>query len=233
MTEARITLLRRLAAELIGSLYLVATIIGSGIAAEALSGGNVAVALLGNTLAIAATLYVLIVVLQPVSGAHFNPAVSLIFALRGELPWREAGLFVLVQVAGGLAGVIVAHLMFDQAAIQLSQKVRWGDAQWFSEFVATFGLISTIFYTARARPEAMPSTVALYIFAACWFTSSGSFANPAVTLARSFSQSFASIRGWDVPGFVFAQFAGAIAALAFWRLISSEYRDKSRTPGGR
>jgi glycerol uptake facilitator-like aquaporin len=203
---------RRLLAEAIGSFFLFATVVGSGIMAERLAGGNVAVALLGNTLATAAMLFVLITMLGPISGAHFNPAVSLVFRLRGELGTGEAAGYVLAQFAGGILGVWAAHLMFDLSILQLSVKARTGLGQWTGEFIATFGLVLTILATLRARREWVPVSVALYIAAAYWFTSSTSFANPAITVARSLSDSFAGIAPADIPGFILAQLAGAMCA---------------------
>lgn len=204
---------RPLTAEALGSFFLFATVVGSGIMAERLSGGNVAVALIGNTLATGAMLYVLITILGPISGAHFNPAVTLIMWLRKELKAHAALAYMAVQVAGGILGVWVAHLMFDEAVLQLSSKERTGLGQWTGEFVATFGLILTILGTVRFRPQAVPVSVALYITAAYWFTSSTSFANPAITIARSLSNSFAGIAPTDVAPFIAAQILGALAAL--------------------
>ena len=203
---------KQLVAEALGSFLLFATVIGSGIMAERLSGGNVAVALLGNTAATAAMLYVLIAMLGPPSGAHFNPAVSLVMRLRGELTTVQLLAYVAVQVGAGILGAWAAHAMFDLPIIQLSQHVRSGPGQWLSEFIATFGLVATILLTIRHRPESVPASVALYIAAAYWFTSSTSFANPAITLARSLSDTFAGIAPSSVPGFIVAQFAGALAA---------------------
>jgi len=203
---------RRLAAEGLGAFFLFATVIGSGIMAERLSGGNEAVALLGNSLATGAILLVLITMLGPISGAHMNPAVSLVSALRRELPWRDAAFYAAVQLAFGVLGVWAAHLMFDMDILQLSTKMRPGPGRWAGEAIATFGLILTIIGTVRHRPAMVPASVALYITAAYWFTSSTSFANPAITLARSLSDSFAGIAPGDVPAFVLAQLAGAAAA---------------------
>jgi glycerol uptake facilitator-like aquaporin len=206
---------RRLGAEFVGSAFLLATVIGSGIMGETLAGGNAALALLGNTLATGAILFVLIIQFAPISGAHFNPAVTLVFGLRGEIAWRDGALYVAAQVAGAVLGVIVAHLMFDQPPLQLGSELRTGPAQWFAESVATFGLAMTILVTMRARADAIPMAVALYITAAYWFTASTSFANPAVTIARSLSDTFAGIRPEDAPFFIVAQFAGALLALAY------------------
>ena len=180
--------------------------------AEALAGGNIAIALLGNTLATGAILFVLITMLGPVSGAHFNPAVSLVMAARGELPWREALPYILAQLIAGLLGAWAAHLMFDLPILQYSVKERTGVGQWSGELVATFGLILTILGTLKHRPAAVPASVALYITAAYWFTSSTSFANPAITVVRSLSDSFAGIAPRDVPLFVVAQLFGALMA---------------------
>ena len=206
------SLRRRLAAEALGSFFLFGTVIGSGIMAEALSGGNVAIALLGNTLATGAILFVLIAMLGPVSGAHFNPAVTLVMASRWELNWRDVVPYFMAQLIGGILGVLVAHLMFDLPILQLSAKARTGVGQWTGELVATFGLILTILGTLRHRPCFVPATVALYISAAYWFTSSTSFANPAITFARSLSDSFAGIAPGDVPMFIASQLIGAAMA---------------------
>ncbi len=211
---------QRLAAEAIGTAFLLATVVGSGIMAERLAGGNVAIALLGNTIPTGAILVVLITMLGPISGAHFNPAVTLVFALRRQLPPAEALAYVGVQIAGGILGVWAAHLMFEETLWQFSQTVRTGGSQWFAEAVATFGLVFVILATLKARESAVAMGVGLYITAAYWFTASTSFANPAVTIARGFSDTFAGIRPDDVPGFVAAQIAGAIVAwaLAGWLL---------------
>lgn len=203
------TFRRRLVAEALGSFFLFAGVIGSGVMAEALSGGNVAVALIANTLATGAILFVLIAMLGPVSGAHFNPAVSGVMAARGALGWREAALYGAAQLAGGLLGAFAVHLMFDLPILQTSTKMRAGVGQWTGELVATFGLVVTILGTVRHRPEWVAPSVALYIVAAYWFTSSTSFANPAITIVRSLSDSFAGIAPGDVPGFIAAQLAGA------------------------
>jgi glycerol uptake facilitator-like aquaporin len=200
---------RRIAAEGVGSFFLFACVIGSGIMAANLSGGNDAVALLGNTLATGAILFVLITMLGPISGAHMNPAVSLVAALRGELRWSEAAAYVAAQLAFGILGAWAAHLMFDLPTLQLSVKPRTGLGQWTGEAIATFGLILTIIGTVRFRRHWVPATVALYITAAYWFTSSTSFANPAITIARSLSDTFAGIAPVDVPLFIVAQLIGA------------------------
>lgn len=212
---------RALFAEALGSFLLFATVVGSGIMAESLAGGNVAVALLGNTLATAAMLFVLITMLGPISGAHFNPAVTLVFALRREIGAGLALAFVAAQCAGGIAGVWTAHVMFDLPVLQVSDTARTGTGQWAGEIVATFGLVLTILATLVARREWVPASVALYITAGYWFTSSTSFANPAITVARSLSDTFAGIAPGDVPGFVLAQLAGAVAAMGAAHLLLS------------
>lgn len=203
---------RRLLAEALGSFFLFATVVGSGIMAEQLAGGNTAVVLIGNTLATGAMLFVLITMLGPISGAHFNPAVSLVMRLRGDCCWKGLAATVLVQIGAGIAGVWAAHAMFDLPIIQFSAHARTGTGQWLGEFIATFGLLLTILGTVRHRPAAVPASVALYITAAYWFTSSTSFVNPAITLARALSDTFAGIAPGDVGGFIAAQLAGALAA---------------------
>lgn len=203
---------RRLVGEALGTALLLAIVIGSGIMGERLSGGNVAIALLGNTLSTGAGLVVLITIFGPLSGAHFNPAVTLVFALRREIGWGLAAAYIAVQVVGGILGVWTAHAMFAEPVLQLSTKLRDGPAQVFAEFVATFGLIAAILGSIRFRPEATPMIVGLYITAAYWFTASTSFANPAVTIARSLSNTFAGIGPSSAPTFILAQLAGAIAA---------------------
>jgi glycerol uptake facilitator-like aquaporin len=205
-------LARRLAAEALGTAVLLAVVGGSGIMGERLAGGSQALALLANTLATGAGLVVLITVFGPISGAHFNPAVTLVFAIRRELGLRVAAAYVAAQVAGGVLGVWAAHAMFAEPIWQASTKLRDGPAQAWSEFVATFGLILTILGTLRFRPQATPAAVGLYIAAAYWFTASTSFANPAVTLARSLSDTFAGIAPSSAPAFIAAQLAGALAA---------------------
>ncbi len=204
---------RRLTAEALGTLLLLATVVGSGIMGTALSGGNDGIALLANAAATAGILYVLIVTLGPISGAHFNPAVTLAMRARGELTTAHAALYIVVQVVAAVAGVLLAHAMFEQPLLQPGTYARTGGAQWLSEGVATAGLLLTILLGLRHRPQAIPALVASYIFAAYWFTASTSFANPAVTLARSLTQSFAGIRPQDVGGFVLAQLAGAFIAI--------------------
>ncbi|AKC87957.1 aquaporin [Pseudoxanthomonas suwonensis] len=206
---------QRLLAEFAGTALLLATVVGSGIMAATLSGGNAALALLANAAATAAILYVLIALFGPLSGAHFNPAVTLVAGLRRELPARTALAYAAVQLAGAVAGVLLAHAMFELPLLQPGIRVRSGAAQWLSEAVATFGLLLTILLGLRHRPAAIPALVGGYIFAAYWFTASTSFANPAVTLARALTRSFAGIRPDDVAGFVLAQLAGALAAMAF------------------
>lgn len=213
---------KRLAAEGVGSFFLFACVIGSGIMAANLAAGNEAVALLGNTVATGAILFVLISMLGPISGAHMNPAVSIVAASRGDLPWREAAAFCAVQLVFGILGAWAAHLMFDLPTLQLSVKARQGVGQWTGEAIATFGLILTILGTTRHRPQWVPATVASYITAAYWFTSSTSFANPAITVARSLSDTFAGIAPADVPLFVFAQLFGAAAAAMTAKWLFSE-----------
>ena len=205
---------QKLFAEALGTALLVATVVGSGIMAETLADGNVAVALLANTVATGAILFVLITALGPVSGAHFNPAVSAIFALRKDLTWSLAIAFMVAQIAGGILGTLAAHAMFEEALFQISVKARSGPSQVFSEAVATFALVFTILMTLRARPSAVPAAVALVITAGYWFTASTSFANPAVTIARVLSDTFAGISPADAVPFVAIQFVGAV--IAWW-----------------
>lgn len=204
---------RALAAEALGTAFLLATVVGSGIMAEMLAGGNVAIALLGNTIPTGAILFVLITVFGPVSGAHFNPAVTLVFALKREIGPSTGVLYVMAQVIGGIAGVWAAHLMFDLTVLQFSEKARTGTDQWFAELVATFGLLMTILGALRAKGQPVALAVGLYITAAYWFTASTSFANPAVTVARGFSNTFAGIDPAHVPAFIVAQLVGAVLAL--------------------
>ena len=213
---------RRLVAEGLGTALLLAVVIGSGIMGERLAGGNVAIALLGNTLSTGAALVVLITVFGPISGAHFNPAVTLAFLVRRELSWRTALAFVAVQLAGAILGVYAAHLMFGEAVLQVSTKLRDGPAQAFSEAVATFGLLATIFGCVRFRPDFTPVAVGLYITSAYWFTASTSFANPAVTVARTLSDTFAGIAPSSAPAFIAAQLAGALAAVATFGWLLKE-----------
>ena len=204
---------RKLLAEFLGTMLLLACVVGSGIMGVKLAQGNDGISLLANACATAGTLYVLIVVFGPISGAHFNPAVTLVMRLRGELRSREALAYIGVQVVAAVAGVLLAHAMFDLPLIQPGTHLRTGQAQWLSEAVATFGLVLTILLGLRHRPTAIPALVASYIFAAYWFTASTSFANPAVTLARSLTQTFAGIRPDNVLGFVLGQLAGAAIAM--------------------
>ena len=213
---------RRLIAEALGTALLLAIVIGSGVMGERLAGGNVAIALLGNTLATGAGLVVLITVFGPLSGAHFNPAVTLAFAVRREIGPGLALAYVAFQIAGAVAGVWAAHLMFAEPVIQLSTKLRDGPSQVFSEAVATFGLMATILGCVKFRPDVTPAAVGLYITSAYWFTASTSFANPAVTLARALSDSFAGIAPGSVPLFLTAQFAGALVALGACRWLFEE-----------
>jgi glycerol uptake facilitator-like aquaporin len=214
MPNDRFDLPRRLAAETVGTAFLLATVVGSGIMAERLAGGNVAIALLGNTIPTGAILVVLITALGPISGAHFNPAVTLAFWIRKEIELPTASFYVLFQIIGGLTGVLIAHAMFEEPLLQLSAHARTGPAQWLAEAVATFGLVATIFAAIRWRSDAVAAMVGLYITAAYWFTASTSFANPAVTVARSFTDTFSGIRPLDAPAFIVAQLIGAALAAA-------------------
>ncbi len=226
----RFDLPRRLTAEGLGTALLLMIVIGSGIMGERLAGGNAAIALLGNTLATGAGLVVLITIFGPLSGAHFNPAVTLAFALRREIAWPLAGTYVAVQVLGGVAGVWAAHAMFAESILQVSTKLRDGPSQGFSEFVATFGLIGTIFGCLRFRAEATPWMVGLYITSAYWFTASTSFANPAVTVARSLSNTFAGIAPASAPLFITAQLLGAaMAVVVFGWLVKAPRAPSSET----
>lgn len=212
-------LARRLAAEGVGTALLLATVVGSGIMAERLAGGNVAIALLANTIATGAGLVALILTFGGISGAHFNPAVTVADASQGGLPWRMVAPYIALQCAGAFAGVALAHVMFDAPVFSASQHVRSGIGQLAGEFTATFGLVSVIWGCSRSRPSATPFAVAAYITAAYWFTSSTSFANPAVTLARAATDSFAGIRAADAPGFIAAQALGAVAATLLFRWL--------------
>ena len=233
MSEA-LPLSRRLLAEALGTAILVAAVVGSGIMADKLAGGNQAVALLGNTIPTGAILVVLITILGPVSGAHFNPAVSLVFASRGELPWRDVLPYIILQCLGGIAGTIVAHLMFDLAPLMIGTTVRSGPSQWLAEAVATFTLVLTILGGVRYAPHAVPWLVGLVITAAYWFTASTSFANPAVTLARGFTTTFAGIAINHVPGFVVAQLIGAaigaLVATVLFRAAPLAVRQERKPP---
>jgi len=215
----RISLSRRLAAEFLGSALLVAAVVGSGVMGERLANGNVALALLANTIATGAALVAIILTFGPISGAHLNPAVTLADAIERGLPWAEAWQYMLVQVLGGVAGVVTAHLMFGLPLIFLSHHMRSGPAQFLSEFIATFGLVSVIWGCSRAQMELVPFAVGAYITAAYWFTASTSFANPAVTVARSLSDTFAGIRPGDAPLFIVAQVLGALAATFLFRWL--------------
>jgi glycerol uptake facilitator-like aquaporin len=215
----KVSLARRTVAEFLGTAFLVAAVIGSGIMADRLSNGNVALALLANTIATGAALVALIAAFGPISGAHLNPVVSLMDALEKGLSWRETPFYVSGQILGGIFGTVVAHLMFGLRILSVSHHVRSGPAQVLSEFVATFGLVSIIWGCSRRRPDAIPFVVGAYIMAAYWFTASASFANPAVTIARCLSDTFAGIRPIDVPWFVLAQFLGGIAATMVFRWL--------------
>ena len=218
---------RRLVAEALGTAFLLAAVVGSGIMAAKLAGGNGALALLCNTLPTGAILTVLILTFGPVSGAHFNPAVSVAFALRRELSWPEAAAYILVQIIGGIIGVWAAHAMFELPVWQVSLTVRTGPGQWLAEFVATFGLVLTILGCLARTPSAIPYAVGLYITAAYWFTASTSFANPAVTIARSISDTFAGIAPSGVIGFIAAQLAGMLAAVLLARWLWTATKTES------
>ncbi|CAI8244720.1 MAG: Aquaporin Z [SAR116 cluster bacterium] len=218
---------RILAAEFLGTMFLLATVIGSGIMAERLADGNLAVALLGNTIPTGAILYVLITIFGPVSGAHFNPAVTIAFLLRRDIQFTRAVHFMFVQVAGAICGAFLAHFMFDMPILQLSENLRSGPSQWGSEFVATFGLLMVIFGGLRWRPDAVPMLVGLYITAAYWFTSSTSFANPAVTFARSLTDSFSGILPAHATGFILAQLAAAVVAPVVLGWLFAETHDET------
>ncbi|MEQ1881530.1 MAG: MIP/aquaporin family protein [Burkholderiales bacterium] len=213
---------KQLAGEFAGTALLLATVVGSGIMGERLAGGNAGIALLANALATGAMLYALISALGPISGAHFNPVVTLSEAWLGKLSWRRVGPYVVIQLVGALAGVAAAHWMFELPAFFPSQHVRAGVSQLWSEIVATFGLLTVILNCARLKPEVVPAAVGMYITAAYWFTASTSFANPAVTIARSMTDTFSGIRPLDAPGFIASQFIGAVAAILFHRWIVKE-----------
>jgi glycerol uptake facilitator-like aquaporin len=215
------SLSQRTAAEGLGTAFLLAAVVGSGIMAQKLAGGNGALALLCNTLPTGAILTVLILTFGPLSGAHFNPAVSIAFALRRELPWPDAATYIMAQIIGGLIGVWTAHLMFELPVWQVSLNVRTGAGQWLAEFVATFGLLLAILGCAARMSAAIPYAVGLYITSAYWFTASTSFANPAVTIARSISDTFAGIAPLAAPGFILAQLAGMLAAVTLARWLFS------------
>ncbi len=214
---------RKLFAEWLGTFFLVAVVIGSGIMAEQLAGGNIALALLGNTIATGAILVVIILIFGPISGAHFNPAVTFAFLLRRDIDKRTAAYYVILQILGGIAGAAVAHIMFELPLFEASVNVRTGISQWVAEFVATFGLVATIFGCIKARPEAVPYAVGLYITAGYWFTSSTSFANPAVTIARTMTDTFSGIAPVNAPAFIFAQLiAAAVVVWVFGWLLDDE-----------
>jgi glycerol uptake facilitator-like aquaporin len=216
----RTTLLRRIVAEFAGSLFLLAAVVGSGIMGEKLAAGNVAIALLANTLATGAALIAIILAFGPISGAHLNPAVTLADAWIGGIAWREVPVYILAQITGAFAGVAAAHLMFGLSVYSVSTHARSGPTQMFSEFIATFGLLAVIWGCARTRPTAVPFAVGAYITAAYWFTASTSFANPAVTIARSMTNTFAGIRPADVAGFVLAQLVGALGATLLFEWLT-------------
>ena len=213
---------KQLAAEFVGTALLLATVVGSGVMGERLAGGNTAIALLANAIATGAVLYALISALGPVSGAHFNPVVTLSELMFGRMKAKPAGAYVIVQIAAALTGVLIAHAMFGLPAFFASHHERSGPSQLFSEVVATFGLLLVVFQCARHKPESIPAAVGLYITAAYWFTASTSFANPAVTIARSLTDTFAGIRPLDAPGFIGAQFIGAILAVIFCRWLARD-----------
>lgn len=214
---------RKLFAEWLGTFFLVAVVIGSGIMAERLAGGNIALALLGNTIATGAILAVIILIFGPISGAHFNPAVTFAFLLRRDIDKRTAAYYVILQILGGIAGAAVAHIMFELPLFEASVNVRTGISQWVAEFVATFGLVATIFGCIKARPEAVPYAVGLYITAGYWFTSSTSFANPAVTIARTMTDTFSGIAPVNAPAFILAQLiAAAVVVWVFGWLLDEK-----------
>jgi glycerol uptake facilitator-like aquaporin len=224
----KISLTRRLAAEFLGTLFLVAAVVGSGIMAERLAGGNVALALVANTIATGAALVALILTFGPISGGHFNPAVTFADAMEGGISWSEAPQYMCAQIVGGVAGACTAHLMFGLPIVSISHHVRSGPAQVFSEFVATFGLLCVIWGCSRVRSSTVSFAVGGYIVAAYWFTASTSFANPAVAIARSLSDTFSGIRPVDVPLFILAQFGGAIAATLLFRWLMPAIRAQAK-----
>ena len=211
----RFSLTRRAAVELVGTGFLVAAVVGSGIMGDRLAGGNVAIALLANTLATGAALFALILMFLPISGAHFNPVVSVADAIRGGMPWEETILYIGAQICGGIGGAVCANLMFALPAVSISRHARTGGPQWFSEFVATFGLLLVIRLCARFAPDWIAVAIASWITAAYWFTASTSFANPAVAIARCLSDTFAGIRPVDIPAFIAAEFVGGLSAVFF------------------
>ena len=216
-------MLKSAASEFLGTLLLLATVVGSGIMGESLSGGNIAIALLANALATGAMLFVLINVFGPLSGAHFNPAVTVAMVLTRRMPAANIAPYVIAQLAGGIIGVILAHAMFDMALVQTSEKIRWGTGQWVAEAVATFGLLLTIFGLLKRKSDLIPQAVALYIVGAYWFTASTSFANPAVTIARSFTNSFAGIAPSCLLAFIAAQIIGAALAITAARYLFEDH----------
>jgi glycerol uptake facilitator-like aquaporin len=222
------TLLRRTVSEFLGTGFLVAAVIGSGIMGERLAAGNVAIALLANTIATGAALVALILTFGPISGAHFNPAVTFVDAIENGVSWKDAACYVPAQCLGGIGGAVAAHVMFQLPAISVSHHARAGSAQVFSEFIATFGLLSVIWGCSRLRSEMVAFAVGAYITAAYWFTASTSFANPAVTIARSLSDTFAGIRPSDVPWFIVAQFLGAVAATLLFRWLVPNLNTRAR-----
>ena len=224
------TLAHRLTAEAVGAMLLLAAVVGSGIMGERLSGGNAAIALLANAIATGATLVAIILAFDAVSGAHFNPAVTIAAAIEHRLPWAEVPAYIAAQVIGAFAGVAAAHTMFAEPVFAASQHARAGGAQMFSEFIATFGLLSVILGCGRSRPEAISFAVGAYITGAYWFTASTSFANPAVTLARSFTNTFSGVRPIDAPGFIVAQLLGALAATLLWSWLFPEPPHSERKP---
>ncbi len=217
MSNQPLDLSRRLAAEAIGTAFLLATVVGSGIMGETLAGGNVAIALLGNTIPTGAILVVLILMLGPISGAHFNPAVTLSFLVQGKISTSDAVAYVIVQIGAAILGAWAAHLMFEEPVFMVSEKIRTGGGQWVAEIIATFGLVATILACVKHRGDAVPYAVGLYITAAYWFTASTSFANPAVTIARTLTDTFSGIRPADAPLFIICQIVGSL--LATWVFV--------------
>jgi len=227
MSEQPYDLTRRLAAEAIGTAFLLATVVGSGIMGETLAGGNVAIALLGNTIPTGAILVVLILMLGPISGAHFNPAVTLSFLIQGKIASGEALLYIATQIAAAILGAWAAHLMFEEPVLMVSEKIRTGGGQWVAEIIATFGLIATILACVKHRAETVPYAVGLYITAAYWFTASTSFANPAVTIARTLTNTFSGIRPVDAPLFIVCQIVGALLATFVFVWLLGLRREKT------
>ena len=215
-------MIRKILAEFLGTFFLLATIVGSGIMAENLANENTAIALLGNTIATGAILVVLILVFGPISGAHFNPAVTLSFVLKKQISLPHAVIYIFTQLTAGIAGVLCAHFMFDLTLLQTSENIRTGEGQWLAEMVATFGLVMTILGCVKYRPESVPFAVGLYITAGYWFTASTSFANPAVTVARAFTDTFSGIQLGDVPAFIVAQIIGAVIATIALSYLTTE-----------